>query len=106
MQLAKLAAKPQLVKIEINDEDTVKKYGESVEFWVYDRYDMDTFMKLATINEENFTEIANVISSMLMDEKGKKIVDDGTVLPMDITTKAVQSVVEYLGNAVSQTLVA
>jgi hypothetical protein len=104
MKLAELAAKPQLVKLTIADEDIVKKHGEPLEFWVYDRYDMDTFMKLATINEENFSEIAKTVMGMIYDEDGKQLLSDKDILPMDVTTKVIQNVVDFLGNAVSQTI--
>jgi hypothetical protein len=43
MKLAELAKKPQLIKIELDDKVIVERYGEAVEFWIYDRYDMETY---------------------------------------------------------------
>ena len=43
MKLNQLAAKPQLIRVEINDEETIKQFGESLEFWIWDRQPMDKF---------------------------------------------------------------
>ena len=37
MKLSQLAAKPTLIKLELDDEDVVKEYGEPLEFWIHDR---------------------------------------------------------------------
>ena len=48
MKLSQLAAKPQLIKLSIDDEATVKEHGEAIEFWTWDRQPLDTFMKSLT----------------------------------------------------------
>ena len=47
MKLTQLTAKPKLIPITIDDEDTVKEYGEPIEFWMYDKHKLETlFTKL------------------------------------------------------------
>jgi len=104
MELAKLVAKPQLTKLTIDDEDVVKQFGEALEFWVYDRQDMDTFMKLATLDQNNFGEIAGVIRDMVLDDKGAPILKKDATLPMGVMLKVIEKVVSNLGNSVSQTM--
>ena len=48
MKLSALTAKPVLVQIVLDDEATIAEYGESVDFWTWDRQPMDVFMKLAS----------------------------------------------------------
>ena len=47
MKLSQLTAKPQLIEISLDDEATIKEFGEPVTFSTWDRQNMDTFMKLA-----------------------------------------------------------
>lgn len=103
MKLQQLAAKPNLVKILIDDEDTVKTYGETVEFYVYDRQDLDVYMKIATVDSKNFSEIAKTINNLILDDKGKPILEEGMILPIDLTTKVVEKVIDMLGNTKTQT---
>jgi hypothetical protein len=97
MKLTQLAAKPQLVKIELTDEDVVKEFGESLEFWIWDRQPMDTFIRLAQMNSENMGELVEAVNKMVLDEEGQPIVKDGLALPTHVMTKVIGKVVETLG---------
>jgi hypothetical protein len=97
MKLSQLAAKPQLVKITLDDEETKSNYGDELEFWIYDRQDMDNFVKLATLDVAQFDKLANTVNEMILNEDGSKVVKDGLALPTDIMMKAIQKVIEVLG---------
>lgn len=100
MKLNQLAAKPQLVKVEINDEDVITQFGEPLEFYIYDRQSMETFVKLATLDYTNFGEVANLVKELVLDEEGKPVIHDDDVLPTNILMKAITTVVETLGKSV------
>lgn len=105
MNLTELAKTPKLVKVTIDDEKIVKKYGETINFWIYDRVDMEKFMALANLDGK--TDIANVVNTMkdlILDEKGNKIIDGGRILPNDVMIKAVEVTVTQLGNEMTPTL--
>lgn len=97
MKLSQLAAKPKLIQIILDDEDIRKQYSDALEFYVYDRQDMDTFIKLATLDSKDFSKLSELINSLILDESGSPIVKDGMILPSDILIKAIQRVVETLG---------
>ena len=97
MKLTQLAAKPQLVKIQLEDEDIVKEYGEALEFWIYDRQPIEQFIKLAQMRDENMGEIIEVIKKMVLDDNGEPVLKDDMLLPTKVLTKVVGKVVETLG---------
>ena len=101
MKLSQLAAKPQLVKVEIKDDETIATHGEAIEFYVYDRQPMDVFVKLATLDYKNFATLTELIKELVLDENGKPIVTDDLVLPTDVLMKAINLVVELVGKSVS-----
>ena len=101
MKLSQLAAKPQLIEIKIDDQETVEKYGEDVVFWIHDRHNIETFARMATVNAEDFSQAASVVKDLILDEKGQPIHKDGSELPMDIMMKAVTKVIEELGKSVT-----
>jgi len=104
MKLTQLAKEPKLVKVEIDDEPIVKQYGETIEFWVYDRVDMETFMNLANLEgKQNISQVIKVMKDLILDEKGNKIINDKNVLPNDVMIKAVEKTVTMLGNFVTPT---
>ena len=93
MKLTQLAAKPQLVKIELNDEDVIKEFGEPLEFWIWDRQSMDKYIRLAQMKGENMIELIEAVNEMVLDEEGNPIVKDGLVLPTNLMTKVIGRVV-------------
>jgi len=103
MKLQQLAAEPKLEKITVDADVIVEKYGEPLDFYMYDRQDMDTFMQLASVNQEDQTAIFNVIRGLIRDEEGKLILDNNATLPVDVMVRVIEKVVERLGKLQSQT---
>tara|TARA_R110002126_G_scaffold119712_1_gene260765 strand:- start:78 stop:374 length:297 start_codon:yes stop_codon:yes gene_type:complete len=97
MKLSQLTAKPQLIDIHLDDEDTIKEFGEPIEFWTWDRQPMDTFMKLANATGNDTGGIINIVKTLILDEKGKEILKDDVMLPTHVLMKAIAKVTELLG---------
>jgi len=97
MKLTQLAAKPQLVKITLDEEDVIKQYGEPLEFWIYDRQPLDKFIRLAQMQADNFADLVMAINEMVLDEEGNKIITEELTLPTNVMTKVIGKVVETLG---------
>ena len=96
MKLSDLSQKPKLIKIIINSEKIVEKYGEELEFHIYDRQPLDVFTKLANAKEDT-AGITELIQNMILDENGKPVVADGNILPLDVITEAVTLITDELG---------
>jgi len=97
MKLTQLTAKPKLIKIELLDDDIQQEYGETIEFWIYDRYPMKKFMKLASLKEEDYSEMIDLVEELVLDDKGTRILSEENLLPTKVMSKVVQRVVETLG---------
>mgnify|MGYP001440421496 CR=1 FL=1 len=96
MKLTELSKKPELLKITIDKEEIVEKYGDSIEFHIYDRQPLDVFAKLANA-EKDMTGLTEMIQDMILTEKGNKVVEDGKVLPLDVLMECVTHISERLG---------
>jgi hypothetical protein len=97
MKLSSLTAKPQLIDVHLDDEDTVKEFGEPIEFWTWDRQPMDVFMKLASASNTDTQNIIGIVRTLILDEKGKEILKDDAMLPTHVLMKAIGKVTELLG---------
>lgn len=102
MKLSALAKKPQLEKVTLDDEKIVEKYGEELEFFVYDRYDMDVYMELMNTEENDFASMSKTAKNLVFNEDGTPMLKDGDILPSDVTIRLVETVVSHLGNSVNQ----
>lgn len=97
MKLSQLAAKPQLIKVVLDDEEVIKEHGEAVEFYTWDRQPMETFMKLAAVDSNNYGSILEAVKTLILDENGKPVLSGDTSLPTKLMMKVITSVVEGLG---------
>jgi hypothetical protein len=97
MKLSQLTSKPQLIDVNIDDEDTIKEFGEAIQFWTWDRQPMDVFMKLAGSGTNDTANIISIVRTLILDEKGKEILKDDEMLPTHVLMKAIAKVTELLG---------
>jgi hypothetical protein len=97
MKLSQIAAKPKLVMVVLDDEDTVKEYGESLEFYTWDRQPLDVFMKLAGANHENAGSMIDIVRTLILDETGKQIIQGEVMLPSTVLVRSISKIVETLG---------
>lgn len=97
MKLSELSQKPKLVPVIIDDEDIVKEYGEPLEFYSYDRQPVETFLKLASIDQNNPSMVLDAVRKLILDENGKEIITEEGTLPTKVLMKVIQKAVESLG---------
>lgn len=97
MKLTQLAKEPQLIKIELDDEEIRKEYNDSLEFYIWDRQPMDQFVRLATSKAEDLGSMIEIINAMILDENGERVLKGNLTLPPDIILKVVNKVTETLG---------
>lgn len=97
MKLSELAKKPQLVMVTITDEDIVAEFGEAIEFWTWDRQPMDTFLKLASLDQSNTASVIETVRGLVLDETGKPVLTGENSLPTKVMMRVITAVVESLG---------
>lgn len=97
MKLSQLSAKPQLIQISIDDEETVKEFGEAITFHTWDRQPMEVFMKLANMSNTETGGIIDIVKTLILDEEGKEILKNDAMLPTHVLMKAITKVTDILG---------
>lgn len=98
MKLSELAKKPTLVKLTVDRKDLVEKYGEELEFWMYDRQPLHVFSKIANSGKDaDIGQYLEILSETILDEEGKAIMNDEAMLPIDLMTECMKLIGERLG---------
>jgi len=97
MNLKDLAAKPQLTKITLDDADIVSTYGEPLDFYTWDRQPMELFLKVASGDKTDLSQMVNVLKDMVLDSEGNPVIADGYVLPSKVLMATFTKLVETLG---------
>jgi len=97
MKLADLAQKPQLTKLTINNPELVEKYGDELEFYMYDRQPLDVFSKMANASTDDLDTYFSLLTQIILKEDGTPVMSDDHVLPVDVMTEAMKLIGENLG---------
>jgi hypothetical protein len=97
MNLKDLAKTPTLVKVTLDSEDIVAEYGEPLEFYTYDRQPMDVFLKVAANDRQDFSQLVDVLKTMVLDAEGNMVMKDGLILPSRVLVAVFSKMVEVLG---------
>ena len=97
MKLSQITSEPKLIEISLDDADTLKEFGEALTFHTWDRQPMEVFMRLANVDQKNTGDLINIMKTLILDEKGKPILNDKNMLPTGVLMKAIAKVTEQLG---------
>jgi hypothetical protein len=100
MDLKKLAAKPKLVEVIIDDPEIVKEYGETISFWMKDHLDIMTYFDF--YRSQNLSDnqlFQKVLSKILLNKEGETVLKEDEQLPIDITLAILTRINEVLGKS-------
>jgi len=103
MDLKQIAEKPKLIKLALDSERILESYGEPVEFYMYDRQSIPTFLKLSQL-ENDTGALVDTVKQLVMDAKGNRMLEEDEELPAFAMVEMIEKVVGQLGNAAGQTL--
>jgi hypothetical protein len=104
MDISTLAKKPQLVKIELTDEDIVARYGEVITFWMIDEMGIDTYFKFYRLQQEQKTdELNDLLRALIRKEDGSPALSKEQVLPVDLVLAVLVGVNDFLGKSKPKT---
>lgn len=97
--IGKFAKKPELVKVQITDEEVVKAYGD-IFFYVYDIVDISTYFEFYQLqSQREGAELMSLMRKLILDEKGKPALKEQDSLPVDLALAAVAAVSAELGKS-------
>lgn len=100
MDISKLAKKPQLVDLVINDADLVEKYGEEITFYMIDEMGIDTYFAFYRLQQEQKSEDLNkLLRKIILKSDGTPALGDEDVLPVDLTLAVLVKINDFLGKS-------
>lgn len=97
MNLKDLAKKPSLIKMTLDDEETVQEYGEPIDFYTWDRQPIDSFLKIANSASNDLGAVITAVKDLVLDEEGKPVMSEDYTLPNMILQKVINKIVNTLG---------
>lgn len=105
MDISKFAKKPELMKVEIDDEDIVKEYGDSITFYIYDNVDISTYFDFYKVQQEqDGIKLQALMRKIILKEDATPALAADEMLPMDLTLAALVKINENLGKSKTKSL--
>lgn len=100
MDIKAFARKPQLIEIELDSEDILESYGETIKFWMYDYVDISTYFDFFKSQRETDGEQLNaLLRKIILNAKGEPAIGEDEKLPVDISVAALTKINETLGKS-------
>ena len=100
MDISTLAKKPELVKLEISDEDIVKEFGEPITFWIMDQIDVSTYFNFYKFQQNQDSDLLmEVLRKIILKEDGKPAIAKDQILPVNLTLAVLVKVNDFLGKS-------
>lgn len=100
MDIAKVAKKPELLKMILDDEAIIKEYGEPIEFYMYDSVDIHTYFDFYRAQQEQSgPELNALMRKIIVNADGKPVIKEEEMLPIDIVFSALVKINENLGKS-------
>lgn len=97
MDITQLSSTPKLIAVNITHEEIIKKYGEQVTFYIYDRQPLDLYARMASMKQDDMMSIMELMKIVILDAQGEPVMSEGRVLPIDVLTAAMREVIDILG---------
>lgn len=98
MDIAKVAKKPELLKMTLDDEAIIKEYGEAIEFYMYDSVDIHTYFDFYRVQQEQSgPELNALMRKIILNAEGKPVIKEDEMLPVDIVFAALLKLNDNLG---------
>jgi hypothetical protein len=105
MDINKLAKKPEIVKMTLDDKDLLENYGEPITFWMKDFVDINTYFDF--FRSQNATEgekLNMLMRKIILKEDGTEALGEEDALPIDIAVAALTKINETLGKSSPKSL--
>jgi hypothetical protein len=104
MDISTLAKKPELVKLEINDEDIVRDFGEPISFYIMDQIDVSTYFDFYKFQQNQDSDLLmSVLRKLILKEDGSRSIAEDSVLPVNLTLAVLVRINDFLGKSNTKT---
>jgi hypothetical protein len=105
MDIQKLAKRPELVEVVLDDNSIIEEYGDIITFWMKDFVDINTYFDFfRSQSEKTGDELGILLAKLILNEQGEPVLKEGETFPIDITVAALTKINERLGKSKTKRL--
>ena len=98
------ARKPELVRVELNNEDVIAEFGDSVIFYMKDYVDISTYFDFYRSQTDNPGGLNSVLRKLVLNAEGQPVMGEDEALPATLAIGALSKISEVLGKLKTKSL--
>jgi len=103
MDISKLAKKPQLIELVVNDTDIVERFGEPITFYIKDQFGISDYFNFFKLQRQENDQLLNdLLRKLILKKDGTPAIGDDEVLPVSVTLAILMEISEFLGKSVTK----
>jgi hypothetical protein len=102
--IKEFARKPELIRIELDAEDVVAEFGDTVVFYMKDYVDVSTYFDFYRSQTDNPGGLNSVLKKLVLNAEGQPVMGDDQALPATLAIGALSKISEHLGKSRTKSL--
>jgi len=103
MDISKLAKKPQLVQLILDDKDVVERFGEPISFYIKDQMGIATYFDFYRLQQQEDDALLNeLLRKFILKEDGTPALGEEEVLPVQLILAILMKINDFLGKSVTK----
>jgi sulfur carrier protein ThiS len=105
MDISKFAKKPELIKVTCDQPEIVEEFGETIDFWMWDNVDINTYFDFYKLQQNNEGEKLNdLMRKLILNEQGTAVLKEGEMFPVALSLAALVKIGDNLGKSKTKSL--
>lgn len=103
MDISKLAKKPQLVQLVLDEKDIVERFGEPITFYLKDHMGVSTYFDFYKLQQAEDDSLLNdLLRKLILKEDGTPALAEDEVLPVQLILAILMKINDFLGKSVTK----
>jgi lipoprotein NlpI len=84
MKIEQTIEQRELIKITIDDPEIVAQWGDTLDFYIWNKQSIEVVFKFANSHNNDYEDIAEILTELILDKNGKQVLQPGYKMPNDV----------------------
>jgi len=103
MDISKLAKKPELIKLTLDEAEVVERFGEPITFYIKDQMGISTYFNFYKLQQAEDDSLLNeLLRKIVLKEDGTPAIGEDEVLPVQLILGILMRINDFLGKSANK----
>ncbi len=96
MKLSQISENRKLIKLTCSDDDIISKYGEPLDFYIWDKQPIEIGLALAYSKENEYDDLEDILKQLILNSKAEQVIQPGYKMPNEVLLAAFFKIAEVI----------